>query len=105
MRSGALFAACTVIWLSIACNVQPRGGQGTEAPSPAPAIAEVVPEDVVQIVRPMLDIRQQTLEECGAPGTPSKCIDGEAYDREQGRQKKYSDALYQLTQRKDRRCG
>jgi hypothetical protein len=60
-----------------------------------------VPEQVVTLVRPILDLRQESIEQCGEPGSSSKCIQGDAYEREQQRQKEFADLLAQLTQRKE----
>lgn len=61
----------------------------------------LVPEQVGDLVRPMLDIRKQSIEQCGEPGTPSRCIQGDAYEHEQQRQKEFAQLLAQLTQRKE----
>jgi len=60
-----------------------------------------VPESVAALVRPFLDMRQESLSECGAPGEPSKCKDGDAYEREQLRAEKSGQTLHQLIGRND----
>jgi len=60
-----------------------------------------VPEQVAAEVRPMLDLRQRSIEQCGEPGTPSRCIQGEAYEHEQQRQEQFAKLLAKLTQRKE----
>jgi hypothetical protein len=47
----------------------------------------VVPELVAAIVRPILDLREESIADCGEPGMPTepKCLTGDGYDREQTR--------------------
>jgi hypothetical protein len=56
----------------------------------------VVPENVAVIVRPLLDLRQESMKQCGAPGTPSKCLDGQAYTQERAREEKFNLLLERL---------
>jgi hypothetical protein len=60
-----------------------------------------VQEQVGALVRPMLDLRKQSMEQCGKPGDPSKCLQGTQYEDEQQRQQKFAELLTQLTLRKD----
>ena len=39
----------------------------------------LVPENVAALLRPILDIQQQSIQHCGALGEPSPCISGKAY--------------------------
>jgi hypothetical protein len=63
------------------------------------ASSVAVPEDVEALIRPLLDLRQKSIDECGEAGTPSKCVKGDAYEREQKRQIDFSELLMQLTRR------
>lgn len=55
-----------------------------------------VPENVAVVVRPLLDLRLESTRQCGAPGTPSKCTDGEAYTQERTREEKFNLLLARL---------
>jgi len=59
-----------------------------------------VSEPVAVLLRPLLDLRQESVTECGKPGTPSRCKDGEAYERQQRRREQFEQLLHELTQRK-----
>jgi len=56
----------------------------------------IVPENVASVVRPLLDLRQESISQCGIPGTPSKCIDGQAYTEERAREEKFNRLLERL---------
>ena len=59
-----------------------------------------VPENVAALIRPMLDLRQESVAECGEVGKPSRCIDGEFYTHEMERQRKFGEALHKLTEKR-----
>jgi hypothetical protein len=66
-----------------------------------PPVSSVeVPERVAALVRPILDLRADSMAECGQPGVPSKCTNGELYNQEQIRQKKLGELLYRLVRQK-----
>jgi hypothetical protein len=48
----------------------------------------------------MLDLRQQSIMECGEVGKPSKCVDGELYTHEMERQRKFGESLSELTKKR-----
>ena len=61
-----------------------------------------VPETVATLVRPMLDLLQESVAECGERGKPSNCRDGERYVHERERMRKFEDALRRLTKERGR---
>ena len=65
--------------------------------SAADAETILVPEKVAAFIRPMLDLRQQSIAECGEVGKPSRCIDGEFYTHEMDRQRRFGEALHKLS--------
>ena len=60
----------------------------------ADAKSVLVPEKVAVIVRPMLDLLQESITECGGVG---KCINGELYAHDRERGLKFQNALHKLT--------
>jgi hypothetical protein len=58
----------------------------------------VVPEQVAALVRPILDLRAESVAECGEPGTPTapKCLTGEGYERNQDRSRKVAEGVARL---------
>jgi hypothetical protein len=64
----------------------------------------LVPEGAAALVRPILDLREASVSQCGEPGTASRCTDGEAHQRELERERRLGELLAQLTQRKDARA-
>ena len=56
-----------------------------------------VPDQVSALIRPILDLREESLRECGEPGVPSRCTDGDTYVRENERRKKRGELIYELT--------
>lgn len=60
----------------------------------------LVPMNVAMVVRPILDLRQESINQCGAPGMPSKCTNGDAYNRELAREKDFNDLMEKLITQK-----
>jgi sugar phosphate isomerase/epimerase len=60
----------------------------------------LVPEKVAAFVRPMLDLRKQSIAECGEVGKPSRCVDGEFYTHEMERERRFGEALHNLTEKR-----
>jgi hypothetical protein len=72
--------------------------------SPASASASdssnvAVPERSAALIRPILDLRQQSIAECGELGSNSNCASGAAYERQQDRDEKIWELVVALTQR------
>jgi hypothetical protein len=57
-----------------------------------------VPERAALLIRPLLDLRQEAVNQCGLQD--EKCRDGEAYERQQQRWRKVGGLLYRLTRRR-----
>ena len=82
-----------VFCLSLLCSV-PGGSAEAETIS--------VPETVATLVRPMLDLLQESIVECGERGKPSSCTDGERYVHERERTRKFEGAVRRLTKERGR---
>lgn len=91
------------LWLPIlGCGAKPQDSRTTNVPTPSEAVPDVaVPERVAALVRPLLDLNQKSTEQCGAPGTPSRCMNGDAYVQEQQRRMEFGKGLDDLMQRGD----
>ena len=63
----------------------------------ADAESILVPERVAVILRPMLDLLQESVTECGGVG---KCINGESYSHDRERGAKFQNALHRLTKQR-----
>jgi hypothetical protein len=61
-----------------------------------------VPEQVAALVRPILDLRQQSTTECGEPGesTRKACLYGTGYEHERERWRNVAEGIANLTSRK-----
>ncbi len=59
-----------------------------------------VPEGVVALLRPILDLRQQSIVECAEPGKANRCASGIAYEREQERSWKVGEGIAHLASQK-----
>jgi len=57
-----------------------------------------IPEAVANLVRPILDLRLESINSCGEPGASSRCVEGEGYDRERAREQKVDELLKNLSQ-------
>ena len=68
--------------------------------TPQPRI--LVPENVAALVRPILDLRQQSTTECGEPGesTRKPCLYGTGYEHERQRWRNLSRGIGNLISRK-----
>jgi hypothetical protein len=73
------------------------GAVTTSAASSEKAHVVVLSEQVAGLVKLLLDLREQSINECGEPGSPSKCIGGEAYDHERVRTRRFEELLHGLT--------
>jgi len=62
----------------------------------------VVPERVAALVRPILDLRQASVADCGEPGeaTRQACLTGPGYEREQERWRKVEQGIGNLISHK-----
>lgn len=56
----------------------------------------VVSQRAATLVKPLLDLREQSVSECGEPGSPSKCTSGEAYNRQRARSRRFGELLQGL---------
>ena len=61
-----------------------------------------VPEQVAALLQPILDLRQQSITECGQPGKPSRktCLSGIGHKREQQRWWKVGEGIAHLASQK-----
>jgi hypothetical protein len=61
----------------------------------------VVPEEVAALIRPILDLRAESIAECGEPGTPTAptCLKGKGYERDQTRWRNVEEGLAKLIAR------
>jgi hypothetical protein len=65
--------------------------------SDPPTVA--VPERSAALIRPILDLRHQSIAECGELGSNSTCATGPAYERQQDREERIWELVVGLTQR------
>jgi hypothetical protein len=59
----------------------------------------ILPDQAAALVKPLLDLREQSFRECGESGlftSPSPCITGEAYNHEMARSRRLNDLLQRL---------
>jgi hypothetical protein len=75
---------------------------GTVTAQTAGKQAVRVPEQVATLLRPILDLRQQSITECERPGKPDgeECVSGTPYEREQKRWWKVGEAIANLASQK-----
>jgi hypothetical protein len=61
-----------------------------------------LPEQVAALVRPILDLRQQSITECGEPGesTRKACLYGAGYEHERERWQKVAEGIANVSSRK-----
>ena len=89
------------LFLALLALVFLTGHSHTQSESPRPnAVGTLVPARVASLVVPILDIKKESLEECGAPGVPSRCTAGESYIHEQKREKTLNKRLFFLAHQK-----
>jgi hypothetical protein len=90
------FLSPLLAWAGSRLTVQehPVGSPSVQAQTRVP-----VPEGAAALVRPMLDLREASVKQCGEPGTPSRCANGVAYQHELARERRISELLVEATER------
>src|SRR5437763_1390829 len=69
-------------WLVCVAVIASFPGLQERGEKPVAPMQVIVSESVAKTVRPLLDLRLQSFQECGRPGSPSKCTDGDAFERQ-----------------------
>jgi hypothetical protein len=54
----------------------------------ADSLSAAVPERVAALIRPILDLRQRSIGECGASEKTQKCTTGSSHERQQDREER-----------------
>ena len=83
-RSELMLTRALLMALAIAIGSLGVSASAWAADSPSAA----VPERVAALIRPILDLRQRSIVECGASEKTQECATGVAYERQQNREER-----------------